>query len=231
LKRQKGESYKSWRWRQDEFEKATKERDKKHQSYVREHTSMRDATTPEEARKMMDNEMTNKLQPDQERNRRIARNWDIAYKATYVAREGSKWTLRTISSYSKGKAPMNVAVAEGGLALIAGAEELGDCINEGETVVKTIARTAIKGGAEYGKSKIDSTGNYKHIKNIGKKTGLDTIANTANDIIKGEASVKKSFTDTTKSFLHNGVDEKLSNIASKSESFWTHAGLQAPIFK
>ena len=158
LKPQKGESYKSWRWRQDEFEKATKERDKKHQSYVREHTSMRDVTTPEEARKMMDDEMTNKLQPDQERNRRIERNWDIAYKTTYAAREGSKWALRTISSYSKATGGAHAAsVADGGLALIAGAEELGNCINEGETVVKTIARTAIKGGAGYGKSKINST--------------------------------------------------------------------------
>lgn len=227
LKPQKGESYKSWRWRQDEFEKATKERDKKHQSYVREHTSMRDVTTPEEARKMMDDEMTNKLQPDQERNRRIERNWDIAYKTTYAAREGSKWALRTISSYSKATGGAHAAsVADGGLALIAGAEELGNCINEGETVVKTIARTAIKGAAEYGKSKINSTGNYKDLKNIGGKTGLDTITNTTVDIIKGETSVKKSLIDTTKSFLQNGVDEKFSDIGSKSKSFWTHAGMQ-----
>ncbi len=225
VKPHEGESYKSWRWRQDEFEKATKERDKKHQSYVREHTSMRDVTTPEEARKMMDDEMKNKLQPDQERNRRIAQNWDIAYKTTYAAREGAKLSLKTISSYSKatGNTPA-AAVADGAVALIAGAEELGDCINEGETTVKTIARTAIKGGAEYGKSKLDISGKYEHIKNIGANTGIDTVTDTAIDIIKGEASVKKTFTNLAKNGIQNGIDEIGSLYNGKSK--WAHTGIQ-----
>ena len=202
-----GEEYKSWRWRQNQFEKATRERDKKHQSYVREKTLDKGAETPEEARKIMDDEQEKYLS-DKEYKDRIARNWDIAYKTTYVAKHGSELTLKTVNAVAKSTHQEHLAaVTQGGITLMAGAEELGNCYNEGQGMVGSLVRIGVAMGAEHGQAKLNLTGNHAKLNTYGAKVVINTTKDAIIDRAKGEGNIARDIVNAGKNMLTNGLSE------------------------